>query len=85
MTSDLKVRCVRCSGRKQVYKVGGIYTLQNTGGVLVTCPLCNGEGKFIPFENLKKIENIETKISEEIKSEKKEEIKKRVKQKLIVG
>lgn len=38
------MRCIRCSGRKKVYKINSGYSLINTGGVEVDCPLCLGEG-----------------------------------------
>lgn len=38
------IRCIRCRGRKKIYKVGKIYSYTNTGGVEVNCPMCNGEG-----------------------------------------
>lgn len=44
MTDGLR-RCIRCDGRKKMYKTGGIYNHTNTGGVLVDCPLCLGKGK----------------------------------------
>lgn len=37
-------RCFRCNGARKVFKMGSGYTVVNTGGVEVTCPLCNGEG-----------------------------------------
>lgn len=37
--------CMRCEGRKKIYKVGSIYSHQDTGGVQVDCPLCLGKGK----------------------------------------
>ena len=38
------MRCPRCGGVRKVYKLGGGYTLTNTGGVHVVCPMCNGNG-----------------------------------------
>lgn len=38
-------RCPRCSGRKDIYKLGGAYSLIDTGGVKVKCPMCLGEGE----------------------------------------
>lgn len=38
--------CPRCLGRKSVYKIGGGYSLEDMGGVLIDCPLCKGTGKF---------------------------------------
>ncbi len=41
-----KRRCFRCSGRKKMYQVGksGVWTHDNSGGVLKDCPLCLGKG-----------------------------------------
>jgi len=47
---DRKVRCLRCSGRKQLYKMGGAYSLIDTGGTKVDCPLCMGAGVIKPLE-----------------------------------
>ena len=44
-----QVRCVRCSGAKKMYKIGGGYSHTNMGGVHVTCPLCNGNGTTKPL------------------------------------
>jgi len=38
------IRCVRCKGRKKIFKVNGIYSYTNTGGVEIQCPLCLGNG-----------------------------------------
>lgn len=38
------IRCVRCKGRKKVFKVNSVYSLVNTGGVQVDCPMCLGTG-----------------------------------------
>lgn len=45
----------------------------DTGGVLVTCPMCNGEGTIVPLE--KKLDELK-KNNEEPKSEIKNEIQK---------
>lgn len=42
--SNNQVRCFRCHGRKEIYEINGGYTMINTGGVLVKCPLCAGAG-----------------------------------------
>ena len=39
-----KVKCIRCKGRKKMYKVQGAYSHTNTGGKEVDCPMCMGEG-----------------------------------------
>jgi hypothetical protein len=36
-------RCFRCRGRGKVYKSGSGYSLIDSGGVEVKCPLCLGE------------------------------------------
>lgn len=38
------IRCVRCKGRKKLYKVGGAYSYADTGGEKVDCPMCLGSG-----------------------------------------
>ena len=40
-------RCIRCSGRKKMYKIGktgSAWSHNNSGGVLTDCPLCLGKG-----------------------------------------
>lgn len=44
--------CMRCYGRKELYKVGSCYSHTNTGGVLTKCPLCLGAGKIKKIEAL---------------------------------
>jgi hypothetical protein len=39
-----KRRCIRCSGRKKMYKVRGGWSHENSGGTLQDCPLCLGKG-----------------------------------------
>jgi len=46
-----KINCMRCKGRKILYKVGGAYSFLDTGGILVNCPMCSGEGKIKSLEN----------------------------------
>lgn len=48
--SDQKVLCMRCRGRKKIFKVGNAYSFTNTGGVEVTCPMCNGDGRIKPLD-----------------------------------
>lgn len=38
-------RCVRCGGRKELYKVNGAYSHLDMGGQKVKCPLCMGTGR----------------------------------------
>lgn len=47
--SENLVRCIRCEGRGQMYKLGNGYTHTNMGGELVTCPLCMGKKKIEPL------------------------------------
>lgn len=49
-----KRRCFRCLGRKQLHKVGSCYSMTDTGGPLVKCPLCNGEGVIKSLEEIVK-------------------------------
>jgi phage FluMu protein Com len=44
------IRCVRCKGRKKLFKMNNGYSYTNTGGVEVKCPLCLGEGFTKPLE-----------------------------------
>jgi len=37
--------CIRCRGRKKLYKGMGGFCFDNMGGTLSTCPMCLGEGK----------------------------------------
>jgi len=46
-----KINCMRCKGRKILYKVGGAYSFLDTGGILVNCPMCSGEGKIKSLED----------------------------------
>jgi len=41
-------RCFRCQGRKKMYKAGSGYSMIDTGGVEVDCPLCLGVGTIDP-------------------------------------
>ena len=47
--TDKKIRCVRCCGRKKLYKIATAYSNIDNGGIKVDCPLCLGEGKIEPF------------------------------------
>lgn len=44
MMENSKIRCVRCKGRKKLYKINNCYSYTNTGGVEIQCPLCLGTG-----------------------------------------
>jgi hypothetical protein len=49
MQGDL-IRCVRCLGRKKIFKINNGYSHINTGGVEVDCPMCLGNGTIKTFE-----------------------------------
>lgn len=38
--------CMRCRGRKKLFRLGttNVYSFTDSGGVLVTCPMCQGNG-----------------------------------------
>ncbi len=58
-----KIRCPRCAGLKKVYKIGkgdGGYSQVNSGGLLVSCPMCLGEG------SIKKLEDAAPEVVEEV-------------------
>lgn len=38
------MKCIRCKGRKKIYKIMGGYSYINTGGILSDCPMCLGKG-----------------------------------------
>jgi hypothetical protein len=47
--------CMRCRGQKKMYQVGNnAYSTVNSGGILVNCPMCNGEGKVKTLEQVMK-------------------------------
>lgn len=60
-------RCMRCDGRKKMYKTGTAYNHTNTGGVLVDCPLCLGKGT-IP-KLLEQVETFKQEITEKLENE----------------
>jgi len=37
-------RCFRCNGAKKMFRKGGGYSLVDSGGEHVDCPLCDGKG-----------------------------------------
>ena len=49
-----KRRCIRCRGRKKLYKVRGAWSFDNSGGTLTDCPMCLGKGVIdqIPFTKI---------------------------------
>lgn len=82
MSQD-KIRCVRCKGRKKLYKVHGAYSMTNTGGIEVTCPMCNGQGKTKSLDNAKQdLEDMQDAIR---KSESKSEERRKRSQKETRG
>lgn len=71
MNAD-KMICMRCNGRKQMYRFGSGYTHSNNGGRLVDCPMCLGEGKIKTIEAATK--EVEIKIRKKRESKSKPEI-----------
>jgi hypothetical protein len=62
MDTNDTVRCMRCRGRKKIYKVRNIYSYTNTGGILVDCPMCVGSGRVKTLEGaLRDAEQIKNK------------------------
>jgi hypothetical protein len=55
------IKCVRCNGRKKLFKVNSGYSYTNTGGIEVECPMCMGTGTTKSLsdaiEELKKVNN----------------------------
>ncbi len=42
------IKCFKCVGRKKMYKVNNVYSLQDFSGVKpVDCPECGGIGKVL--------------------------------------
>lgn len=58
--------CMRCHGRKKVYKIMGGYSHANSGGVEVNCPMCIGKGTHKKLEAA--IEEVEKKVKDKKKS-----------------
>ena len=42
---DGERRCIRCRGRKKLYKAMSGWSFHNSGGTQVDCPMCLGKGK----------------------------------------
>jgi len=61
------IRCIRCKGRKKIYKINNGYSYINTGGVQIECPMCLGNGVIKSLEEA--IEEIKT-INKKHKSNK---------------
>jgi hypothetical protein len=69
-----QIRCCRCKGRKNLYKMNNGYTHINMGAPLVDCPMCLGTGVMKPFEYAKEeIKEEAEKIREKRKSVKDDE------------
>ena len=49
MKGDM-IKCVRCEGRKKIYKVNSVYSHVNTGGIEIQCPMCLGNGSIKTLE-----------------------------------
>lgn len=65
---------MRCKGKKKIYKIMGGYSHANTGGLLVDCPMCLGEGMILKMEDaLKKINSEKKDITHAKRKTKKEE------------
>lgn len=74
-----KVKCVRCHGRKKIFKFGAGYTFEDNGGVKVDCPLCMGEGMIEPLtceeEAIKEIYSPVIEMTEKMTDDQFEKIK----------
>ncbi len=66
MKTDM-MRCLRCKGRKKLYKKMNNYSYIDTGGSLVDCPLCLGAGEIKSIENVLENSSLERKSSDEKK------------------
>lgn len=62
--NECTIVCLRCRGRKKLYKVRSIYSYTNTGGILVNCPMCCGVGKVKPIEQV--INDVKNKKSKKL-------------------
>lgn len=72
-----KIRCMRCRGKKKVYKIMGGYSHVNSGGKEVDCPMCLGVGKILKLEDaLRKVEEIKLESHEGKKGKSREKIQK---------
>jgi len=66
MIKGSEIRCIRCKGRKKIFKTGNAYSYTNTGGIEVKCPLCLGEGVTKSLEAaIEDIKKINTKSKKE--------------------
>lgn len=65
--NDKLMICIRCNGRKKLYKINSVYSFADTGGQFVDCPMCLGAGRVPhpPKELLNEV--VEEKVDEPIK------------------
>lgn len=75
MPDGMKI-CTRCRGRKDVYKMGGSYSLSSINGKKVKCPLCVGKGHIPTLDNLLKDDEANDSGKRKTKENKKPELKK---------
>lgn len=65
------VRCIRCSGRKKLFKLNNGYTHINMGAPEVDCPMCLGKGVTKSIEEtLKELNEIKKTETKKFNSEK---------------
>lgn len=46
----VQVLCIRCHGRKKLFRINAAYSYTDCGGVQVDCPMCGGKGYIDPPE-----------------------------------
>ena len=68
-------RCVRCNGRKKMYKINSAYSMTNCGGQEVDCPMCLGKGETVTPAIF--AEQLKNKSKENIEKEKEKLLMKR--------
>lgn len=69
--NSVVTRCVRCKGRKKLFKLNSIYSYTNMGGVEVECPMCLGSGYNKPIaEAINEVKDEVEKRYEKIKAQK---------------
>ncbi len=73
------VLCMRCHGRKKLFKIMGGYSHADTGGVLQDCPMCLGSGK------IKRLEDALPEVAEAMKEEMSAEPIVKTRKKVIVA
>jgi len=47
-------KCMRCSGRKKLYKTCGGWSYTDSGGKLEDCPMCRGGGLVKTLDQIEK-------------------------------